>query len=361
MATETRVWPDVAIPPGEFLAETLRALGLSQAELARRAGRPVQVINEIVRGRKEITPETALQLERVLGVPAHIWTRLEADYRHVKARLEDQARLKDEIVLAERYPYAAMAAYGWVARSRDSLVRVTELLKFFGVASLRHVPQAECAAFRRSAKVDASPESLAAWLRQGEREAHRITTTVFKVGHLRAILPELRRLTTRPPEAFQPRLRHFLADGGVAFAVVPHLPATGAYGATRWLGPDKALVQMSIRYRWDDIFWFSLFHEVGHLLLHERGDVFIEDRAGRGKQETEADAFARDLLIPPREYAAFVQRSDYRLRASVCSFARQQGIAPSLVVGRLQHDGRIPHSQLNGLRSRFAWVSASAA
>src|SRR5690349_11655053 len=97
MATENRVWPDVAIPPGEFLAETLASLSLSQAELARRAGRPVQAINEIVRGTKEITPETALQFERVLGVPAHIWTRLDADYRYVKARLEDQARLKNEV------------------------------------------------------------------------------------------------------------------------------------------------------------------------------------------------------------------------------------------------------------------------
>lgn len=355
MATETRVWPDVAIPPSEFLTETLAALGLSQAELARRAGRPVQAINEIVRGTKEITPETALQLERVLGVPAHIWTRLEADYRHVKARLEDQARLKDEVAFAEGYPYATMAAHGWVARSRDPLVRVQELLKFFGVASLRHMPQAQFAAFRRSAKVDASAKALAAWLRQGEREAQRITTAVFKADHLRALLPELRGLAARPPEVFQPQIRHLLADGGVAFVVVPHLPKTGAHGATRWLGPDKALLQMSIRYSWDDIFWFSLFHELGHLLLHKREDVFIEDDTGRGSREQEANKFAADALIPPKDYAAFIERGDYRSKASVRTFARQHGVAASIVVGRLQHDGHIPHSHLNDLRVRFAW------
>src|SRR5712691_1492960 len=100
MATEMRGWADLAIPPGELLAEILQSLGLKQAELARRTGRPVQAINEIVKGVKEITPETALQLERVLGVPAHIWTRLEADYRAMKARLEDRKRLDDEIPLA---------------------------------------------------------------------------------------------------------------------------------------------------------------------------------------------------------------------------------------------------------------------
>lgn len=96
MATSARSWPDIAIPPGELLAETLETLGLSQAELARRTRRPAQAINEIIRGTKEVTPETALQFERVLGVPAHVWTRLEADYRHTRARLEDQARLKSE-------------------------------------------------------------------------------------------------------------------------------------------------------------------------------------------------------------------------------------------------------------------------
>jgi HTH-type transcriptional regulator/antitoxin HigA len=88
MATSARAWPDIAIPPGELLAETLEALGLTQADLARRAGRPAQAINEIIRGTAEITPETARQLEGALGVPAHVWTRLEGDYRHNQARLE---------------------------------------------------------------------------------------------------------------------------------------------------------------------------------------------------------------------------------------------------------------------------------
>ncbi len=361
MTTETRVWPDVAIPPGEFLAETLESLHLSQAELARRADRPVQAINEIVRGTKEITPETALQLERVLGVPAHIWTRLEADYRYVKARLEDQARLKDEVAIARRYPYVAMAARGWVAQSRDPLVRVQELLKFFGVVSLRYVPKALAAAWRRSAKVNPSPEALAAWLRQGEREAQRITTAVFNADRLRAALPVLRGLTLYPPETFGPRLTRLLAESGVAVVVVPHLPRTGAQGATRWLGPVKALVQMSIRYSWDDIFWFSLFHELGHLLLHGRDDIFIEDRTEHGGKEREADVFAMNALIPPKAYAEFIERGEYQSPSAVQAFAHQQRIAPSIVVGRLKHDRLVPHSHLNDLRARFVWKEESAA
>jgi addiction module HigA family antidote len=358
MATDVRVWPDIAIPPGDLLAETLETLGMSQAELARRSGRPVQAINEMIKGSKEITPETALQLERVLGVPAHIWTRLEADYRYTKARLEDQARLKRELGRAARYPYATMAALGWVRRVRQSVERVQELLRFFAVASLHQLPAIEAAAFRKSAKLQACPGALSAWLRQGEREAQHGPAARFSAPRLRAALPELRTLTQRPPEEFEPRLRQLLAEAGVALALVPHLPRTGAHGATRWFGPDRALVQMSLRYRWDDIFWFSLFHELGHVLLHGRGAVFIERQEGNpaDKAERDADRFASDHLIPPSAYETFRRQADHHTKAAVVKFAREQGIAPSIVVGRLQHDGHLPHSHLNDLRSRFEWV-----
>src|SRR5207245_10980711 len=112
METKERIWPDIAIPPGEFLAETLEAMGMSQAELARRTGRPAQAINEIVQGKKEITPETALQFERVLGTPAHVWVGLEADYRFVKARLDEERQLEAEANLAADFPIRERAAVG---------------------------------------------------------------------------------------------------------------------------------------------------------------------------------------------------------------------------------------------------------
>lgn len=359
-AAEPRVWPNIAIPPGEFLAETLESLGLTQAELARRAERPPQAINEIVRGTKEITPDTALQFERVLGVPAHIWTRLEADYRYIKARLEDQERLKQEVPAAKCYPYAVIARHGWVKRTHHPLDQVRELLGFFGVASLHQV-HAHATAFRRSAKVAASPEALAAWLRQGEREGQEIATSAFSADRLRETLPEIRALTPQRPETFQARLTRLLADSGVAVVVIPELPRTGAHGATRWLRPEKALVQLSVRYRWADIFWFSLFHELGHLLLHRRRVVFIEKNGDKSREEREADQFAMDRLIPPTAYADFVARGVHQSPSAVRAFAQQHGIAAGIVVGRLQHDRHVPHSHLNDLRSRFVWRNETTA
>lgn len=361
MAATERVWPDVAIPPGEVLAETLEARGMTQAELARRMERPAQAVNEMVQGAKEITPETALQLERVLGVPAHIWTRLEADYRSVKARLEDQERLKREARMLGAFPYAEMAKHEWVSRTRDQLERVEHLLGFFGVVSLRQAAEPLPAAFRKSTRVNAQGGALAAWLRQAEHAARRMRTQPFDAEALSQALGEVRAMTRQKPEVFQPRLTKLLADCGVAFVVIPHLRRTGAHGATRWIG-DKAIMQVSLRYKWADIFWFTVFHELGHLLKHGRKETFIEytRRTGDGA-EREADVFAAETLIPMGDYERFCRATASLSALDVRTFARSLGIAEGIVVGRLQYDGLVPHTHLNNLRLRFQWVEGDVA
>lgn len=360
MATEMRGWSDLAISPGELLAETLQSLGLNQAELARRTGRPVQAINEIVKGVKEITPETALQLERVLGVPAHIWTRLEADYRQTLTRLRDRKRLEDrEVPLARKFPYREMATHGWVPDVKDPLDRTVELLRFFRVSSLEHVQERELgAAWRRAAKVATSREALRAWVMKGERDAEGLHVAPFGRDILAQTIPELRRLTRESPAVFCPRMAKLLAGCGVALVFVRHLPRTGVQGATQWVG-RKAIVQLSVRYRWADIFWFSLFHELGHLLLHEHRGVFVNPSSGeKSDREREADIFASDALIQERRYKQFVASHSVFAADEVEVFAQEVEIHPSIVVGRLQHDGLLPHSHLNDLRPRFDIVDA---
>jgi HTH-type transcriptional regulator / antitoxin HigA len=360
MATEMRGWADLAVSPGELLAETLQSLGLKQAELARRTGRPVQAINEIVKGVKEITPETALQLERVLGIPAHIWTRLEADYRQNLARLHDRKRLEErEIPLARQFPYREMAAHGWVPDVKDWLDRTVELLRFFRVSSLEHVQERELeAAWRRSTKVATSREALRAWLMSGERDAEALQVASFGRDVLAATVHELRRLTRESPAVFCPRMTKLLAGCGVALVFVRHLPKTGVQGATQWVG-RKAIVQLSVRYKWADIFWFSLFHELGHLLLHQHKGVFVNPSSGeKSDRERDADIFASDALIPQANYKRFVASHGVFQAEQVEAFALEVEVHPSIVVGRLQHDGLLPHSHLNDLRPRFDIVTA---
>jgi HTH-type transcriptional regulator/antitoxin HigA len=358
MATDVRTWPDVAIPPGELLAETLESLGMSQAELARRTGRPVQAINEIVRGAKEITPETALQLERVLGTPAHVWVRLEADYRYNVARLQALKSLEDEVPLAEAYPYREMVQHGWVADVRNPVERVGELCRFFRVGSLRQLETRELAvAWRRSTKVEIARAALLVWLRQGEREAEKVSVRgSFDRDMLRSKLPLFRSLTTQRAEMFEGAIRQHLADCGVALVFVPHLPKTGVHGATQW-HPNRVVMQLSVRCKWTDIFWFSFFHELGHLLLHPRKGVFVNPESGdKSSDEKEADRFAADTLIPPRDFKQKCARLGVASAAAVVACAKELGIAAGILVGRLQYENLLPRSHLNHLKEKLQIV-----
>jgi HTH-type transcriptional regulator / antitoxin HigA len=363
MRTNPALHSDLAIPPGEYLAEVVDELGMSQVDLARRMGRPAQAINEIIKGHKAITSDTALQLEQVTGVPASLWTGLEEEYRLALARQQEYAQLAQEAEVVDPALYRAIAKLGWVKPVRGKLEKVRELWKFFGVASLYNLPEVTTysPAFRLSTAAVASPYALAAWLRIGELEAREIEVTPFDAERLKSVLSSLRTLTIETPEVFLPRAKTLLARCGVALILLPHLPKTYANGATFWLTPSKAVVQMSIRGSWADIFWFSLFHELAHVLLHSKRHIFIEGKRGEDPewrtQEDEANLFAGDILIPPRPYRAFTAQGVFTT-AAIRQFAGQRGIATGVMVGRLQHDGFLKRNQGNSLRERYQWVDA---
>ncbi len=358
MTDTTEIHSDLPIPPGEYLAEVLTEYGMSQTVLAQRMDRPTQAINEIIQGRKAITHETALQLAQVLEVPAEIWLGLEMEYQLARARRAEEASLDNEADLLTELPYAAMAKLGWVPKVRQAREKVRCLRRFFGVSTLAAVSGVrayECA-FRR-ADAPASQYALAAWLRQGEIEARTLDTAPFDKAKLRAALPALRPLTREHPERFVPELTALLAACGVAFVTVPHLPKTYAQGAVFWLG-DRAVLQLSIRGSYADIFWFSLFHELGHLLRHGKRTILEgqgEDDDEYRRMEGEADEFARNALLPGDDYAQFVQRGTFD-KDSLLAFAERQGIAVGIVVGRLQREKYLTYQQHHSLRERYTWT-----
>jgi len=359
MATERRFYSDLAIPPGEYLAEVLAARGMSQSELARRTGRPIQAINEIIKGDKSLTPATALQLEKALGVPAHIWTGLESRYQLIRAREEERRALQGELPYLKRTPYKQLADMGRVARTRDGEHKVRELHRFYGVSSLANLPGtwASAPSFRCGKNWEASSYSLAAWLRCAELQAAGIPVKPFGKPVLKASLRETKGLSMKQPEEFLPILEKRLAACGIVLVLVPHFPRTYIHGAVFWPRAGKAVLALSIRGKWADIFWFSLFHEIGHLMLHKKR-TFVDDgeiSPGSESLEAEANVFAANALLPAGSYREFVGRMDLSVPA-VKDFARVQGIAPGIVVGRLQHEGLIGHdSKLNRLRERYEW------
>jgi len=351
--------PDVVTYPGETLGEVLEDIGMFQAELSRRTGRATKTINGIVRGREPLTPDTALQFEKVLGIKARFWNELERNYREHLARASEARRQADNVSWLNCLPVAAMKKRGWLPRSTDKVALVDTALRFFGVASVKEWHEVSLSsqyAYRKSEKVLAKPGHMATWLRAGEIEARAMSCAVFDKATFRVALTYLRSFTTASPEVFQAEIVKHCVAAGVAVVFVPEITGAPISGATRWLHKNKGMIQLSLRYKTHDQLWFSLFHEAGHILLHGKRDVFLEINEGFDvAKEEEADRFARDQLIPAPAFAEFVSRNRMSKRA-VQKFASELDIHPGIVVGRLQHERLIPFRNLNGLKMKLQWV-----
>jgi addiction module HigA family antidote len=352
--------PDYAVAPGETLLETIQALGMNQVELAARTGRPLKTINEIIKGKESITPRTALQFERVLGIPAAFWNSLERNYREALERIDEKKRLGAQAEWLKKLPVRAMARRGWIRTRRDKADQVEELLNFFGVASPIQwdgLWSVGSVAYRKSPAFRSDAGAVAAWLRKGELDAKAIECAPYDEGKFRNALSRIRSRTKEPIETLLAEMTRLCAEAGVAVVFVPELERTRVSGATRWLSSTKALIQLSFRYKTDDHLLFTFFHEAGHILRHGKRDVFIEgDEMEDGKEE-EANRFASDFLIPPQIYQR-VLRSVPQSTEEVQVVANELGIAPGIVVGRLQHDGKIPRRSFNDLKRHVEWTLA---
>ncbi len=349
--------PDYVTPPGETLSETLEALGLSQSDLAERTGRPKKTINEIIKGKAAITPATALQLERVLGVPASFWNQREYQYREFLAREEEKERLREQVDWLNRVPVKSLIRLGWIEASKDKVTLLQHTLNFFGVATPQQWDEMwreSQPAFRKSRSFKSDPGAVAAWLRKGEIDAQRINCAPYNEAKFKEALRHIRGLTVTAPDLFERELVRVCSSAGVAVVFVPELPGTRVSGATRWLTPNKALIQLSLRYKTDDHLWFTFFHEAGHILLHGKTRLFLEDDSDHDGQEDEANRFSADLLIPEHDLRRFMAQGNRSMEAVKC-FAGEIGLAPGIVVGRLQHEGFLPRSHGNGLKIRLEW------
>ena len=212
-------------------------------------------------------------------------------------------------------------------------------------------------AFRLSVNNNVSKEAIVSWLRTGGLLSKKIEIISFSKKKLLAIIPKIRSLTLETnPQVFLLALRNYLAECGVALIVIPHFPKTYVTGATFWESKDKAVVMMSLRGSWGDVFWFSLLHEIAHIILHGKRTVFIEGEAKNKEheaQEKEADEFSGSCLIPNKEYIEFTRNGDFSKKA-IEVFSREIGIHGGIVTGRLQHDNYLPYT-LHHCRIRYKW------
>lgn len=332
---------DYAVAPGRILEEWLDENEMSQTELARRLGCSVKHVNRVVNGVASLTPTFAVDLERVTKVPARLWSNMESNYRTDLARLARESNEEEAKAFLALMPLTEMRKRGIVlspnTAKKNLYAAFEEVLSFFQVgtvAAYQQVYGTPCAAYRQSGSHHQDPNALATWLRLGEVAAQGVEVDSYDASQLRAALPQLRALTTAENLTLAvAEAKRILAMAGVALLVIADVPGTRLYGATRWI-KGHPVVQLSLRRRYDDHFWFTLFHELGHVLKHKHED-FIDYDGLTSPIEDEANAFAASLLVPDSMAWELPQ---LRSLAQVRDFAERAQVAPGVVLGRLQHD-----------------------
>jgi HTH-type transcriptional regulator/antitoxin HigA len=358
--------PDVVSAPGETLKEILEGRRMTQTDLADRLGLTHKTVNEIIHGKAPLTLETALALETVLGIPASFWNAYEMVYRESLARKEGVQKLSASTSWLDMLPWKKAEEIGWIKPHTSEVDRMMELLRFFGVASPKQYEEVYgnlVVQWKRSPKFVSDPGAAAFWLRRGELAATELAQApglVWNEYHPQAFeecLIQIRALTRdRDPESFVPKLQKLCALAGVVVVFIPELPGTRAGGATRWLSPVRALIQLSLRHGMSDNLWFYFFHEAAHVLKHSKKRLFLEydGKDTHDLLEREADEFAENTLIPPREYSALL-RTDKFTKSSVEAFAERIEIDPGIVVGRLQKEKKLPRNYFNDLKQPYKW------
>lgn len=355
--------PATVTPPGATLADLLEEKDLTQAELAVRMDVTPKFVNEIVSGKAPISPRTALLLERALDVPADFWLSREAHYREHQERAADFEELASSVEWLDELPLSYMKKFGWIdapaGTAKSTLV--ARCLGFFGVATVaawrEQYVSRPMAAFRKSDKSAQHVAWIATWLRRGELESATIRCSNYDKDRYLEALKAARALTCETePSVFVPALTRSCARSGVAVVFVPEFPGCPVSGATRWLSPRKALVQLSLRYKTNDHLWFTFFHESGHILKHKKTLLFLEGANVEmsEKEEAEANQFAANWLIPETDVPRM--RDLPKSRSAIRDFADSLGIAPGIVVGRMQKEKLLQWSEFNDLKVRYQWT-----
>lgn len=339
----------IATPPGSTIKEQLVDRGMSQKEFAVRMDMSEKHISRLINGDVQLTPDMAFRLEMVLGAPASYWSNLEAIYREKLSKIIAENAMEADMEIAKKLPYNEMAKKGWVPATRDSKEKVINLRKYFEVVALSLIGNSQITRItcRRLAVTEKSDLALMAWAQEAKLKARDIETKAINVKELKNKICEMRSMTLSKPQEFVPRLETQLADYGIAIVFIPHLKGSFLQGAT-FIDGNKIVVGMTARGSDADKFWFSLFHELAHIILghlnREGGTTDADEDA--------ADEFSRDTLIKKEDFDRLKAISVYT-EEDICKFAEEIGIAPGIVVGRLQKEGMIQHNRMNDLKEHY--------
>ncbi|MBB1485760.1 ImmA/IrrE family metallo-endopeptidase [Oceanospirillum sediminis] len=354
--------PEWACPPGETIKEFLEERDWSIEYFAHSIRKSVIDTESLIKGSLEINDDLACLLSKTLGAPSKFWISRETQYRLSLKQIKKNEEWLNQL------PISDMIKRGWFDRKFSKKEKLTACLNFFDVTSVSdwydiYINKTNVTAFRQSTAYSINDIATITWLRKGEIDSNSIHCSAWNKKRFKESLPEIKKLSCqKEPSKFIPEMRRICADSGVALVVAREPEGCRASGAVRFISENKALMILSFRGLSDDQFWFSFFHEAGHLVLHERylkenNSILVdnENQPNANKEiEKEANDFAFDTLIPKEYQAEFSKLNPQSSYRAILSFSKTLGISPGIVVGQMQHSNKCKKSHNNKLKERYS-------
>lgn len=350
----------VAFHPGYYIADIIEDMEISQAEFAKRMGTTAKTLSQLINGQTNISNDLAKKLSVMLGTSVDIWQNLQNTYDQKLIEIQQVKDIEAQAELARVIDYKYFVDVVGLPSARSINDKVVNLCKFFKIADLRIMLEPDFLVNFRSSSSNGSEKNIInsrAWIQTAINISKSIDTKPYNAEKLKGYLPEFRGMTVKKPEEFLPRMREIFGGCGVAFVLLPHLKNSGVNGAVKWVSEDRVVLAMNNRGLDADKFWFSLFHEIKHVLQQKSKKVFISSTVEEmmdinNSLEIEADKFATNYLISPSDFKKFAP-SRYTSDDEIVEFAKTIGIHPGIVAGRLQHEGIIARNRCSKLKEKY--------
>lgn len=349
MKKQNQYYPSIMFHPGETLSEKLEELCMGPKEFALRTGKPEKTIIAIMSGKSSITPEMAVKFENVTKIPAHFWTNHQRSYDEFIVRQKQSRIIKDAEEWTRNFPLSELMQKEWIAKVKTIQEKTMELLAFFGFAhhyawEQYYMNQQLKVTFSISLNGISNPHALSVWLRKGDVQASEIQADTYSEKIFRDVLYKIKELMIQHPKNFFDILQQICLKAGVKVIHTSKLKNMGITASTRWI-QGSPVIQLTDRFSRNDIFWWTFYHQAGHIILHGKKDIFLENVEYSDRdieKEKEADEFARKWLLTHDQEKEILSTSPKQI--NINKLAKRIDVNPAIIAGRLLGNNLIPLS-----------------
>ena len=354
------IYHDLIIHPGETIADVLEDRGITQAELSSRTGVSSAYVSNVIAGKKGISANFAMGLEYALGVPKSFWLNLQANYESELLEMNEEQTITDEERSAREdlkdiVKYLRQRGMMPIREKKDdSILSLRKVLQISNIANLKEMIPA--GAFRIAANTTVNPNVLGAWIRLCQLIGDDKTVlSKFDKKYTNDLIKEIKNIMCQKDVSIQGSLRDVMVKYGIDFSVVRNFRGAPVQGYISQKSDGIYQMVLTIRGAFADIFWFSLFHEIGHIVNGDIGKNFkFLDDGSDYEKERAADLFASNMLLSPESYKMFVQKRDFSIEA-ISKYAKSQNVMPYIVIGRLQKEKYLDYRMYSNYKLRYKW------